>query len=61
MPDYRLPGKVRDAIIRYLASRPWIEVHEGIESLQALEELPQARKTEGPPVEALGIVEESRK
>lgn len=40
MADYRLPGKVRDAIIRYLSQRPWVEVHEGIETLVGLKRIP---------------------
>lgn len=33
---YVLPAEVRDGVLRYLAARPYAEVHEGIQALLAL-------------------------
>ena len=38
MPQYIIDGKVRDAVMQYLASRPYAEVAQAI---QALAQLPE--------------------
>lgn len=34
---YLLPKSIRDALLNYLSSRPYIEVAQGIEALQSLQ------------------------
>lgn len=44
---YLLPKSIRDALLNYLRSRPYVEVAQGIAALQALQpELPSAGTTE---------------
>lgn len=44
-----LPAHIRDALMRYLALRPWHEVHEVMPHLMNLKSAPEA--PEQPPAE----------
>jgi len=54
MKTFLLPELVRDEVVRYLASRPYAEVAQGIQALQALKEAPKPPEPEVPaaPAEA---------
>lgn len=46
MKNYKLPQSVLEGIVKYLATRPYAEVSEGIQTLLKLEEIQDEVKSE---------------
>lgn len=44
MKTFKLPQELGDALLNYLATKPWIEVKDLIQFLQQLEEIKQTKK-----------------